>query len=60
MANLLKVRRHRIEKKYEKIISETYERMKSEGKSMGELWEELDKLKVQMKEDFEKAGIPVK
>lgn len=60
MANLRKVRQHRIEKKYEKIISETFERMKKEGKTMGELWEEMDRLKEQMREDFKKAGIAIK
>ena len=45
MANSKKVRQKRIEKKYEKLISDTFDRLSSEGKTMGELWQELDKLK---------------
>jgi hypothetical protein len=59
MANSKKVRQKRIEKKYEKLISDTFDRLSSEGKTMGELWQELDKLKQQMKEDFKTAGIIV-
>lgn len=59
MANSKKVRQRRIEKKYEKLISDTFDRLSSEGKTMGELWQELDKLKQQMKEDFKTAGIIV-
>lgn len=55
MANSQKVKRQRIEKKYDKLISETIERMKDN--TMQELWVELDKLKAQMKDDFIKAGI---
>ena len=44
-----------IEKKYERLIGATIKRMKN--KSMAELWQELDKLKANMKEDFERAGI---
>lgn len=57
MANSQKVKRQRIEKKYDKLISETIERMKDN--TMQELWVELDKLKAQMKDDFLKAGILV-
>lgn len=59
MANSKKVRQKRIERKYEKLISDTFDRLSSEGKTMGELWQELDKLKQQMKEDFKTAGIIV-
>ena len=55
MANSQKVKRQRIEKKYDKLISETIERMKDN--TMQELWVELNKLKLQMKDDFIKAGI---
>lgn len=55
MANLLKVKRNRIEKKYLKLIDETIKRMGNN--TMQELFAEFDKLKIQMKEDFDKAGI---
>ena len=51
----IKIRKGRIEKKYTKLIEELIDKMKDA--SMGELWAELDKLKLQMKEDFEKAGV---
>lgn len=59
MANSKKVRQKRIEMKYEKLISDTFDRLSREGKTMGELWQELDDLKQQMREDFKKAGIVV-
>lgn len=51
----IKIRKGRIEKKYTKLVEELIDKMKDA--SMGELWLELDKLKLQMKEDFEKAGV---
>ena len=51
----IKIRKGRIEKKYTKLVEELIDKMKDA--SMGELWAELDKLKLQMKEDFEKAGV---
>ena len=50
-----RVRKRRIEKKYDKLIAETIKRMKES--TMGELWAELDKLKAQMREDYKKAGV---
>lgn len=51
----IKIRKGRIEKKYTKLVEELIEKMKDA--SMGELWTELDKLKLQMKDEFIKAGI---
>lgn len=55
MANLLKVKKHRIERKYDKLIAKTLERMKDN--TMQELWVELDKLKLQMGKELIEAGI---
>lgn len=55
MANLLRTRKRRIEKKYEKLIGQKLKQMKDN--TMGEFWAELDKLKQQMAEEFEKAGV---
>lgn len=41
--------------KYDKLINETIERMKDQ--TMEELWCELDKLKQEMANEFELAGI---
>ena len=49
--------KHKIISKYERIIDKTIERMKD--KSMGELWCELDKLKLEMSKEFKQAGIPL-
>lgn len=51
----IRIRKGRIEKKYTKLVEELIEKMKDA--SMGELWAELDKLKLQMKDEFIKAGI---
>ena len=55
MANSTRVRRRHIEKKYEKLIGKLLKEMKD--KTMGELWSEMDKLKAQMADEFERAGI---
>lgn len=55
MANLLRSRLRRIQKKYDKLIGKLLKEMKDN--TMGELWAELDKLKQQMAEEFERAGI---
>ncbi len=51
----LKAKRRRIERKYEKRIGELIEEYKD--KTMGELWPKFDELKLQMKKEFDKAGI---
>ena len=58
MANLQRSRRRRIEKKYEKLIGKKIKEMKD--KTMGELWEEFDKLKEQMAREFEMCNIDLK
>ena len=58
MANSQRVRRRRIEKKYEKLIGKTIKAMKD--KTMGELWAEFDKLKEQMAKEFEMCNIDLK
>lgn len=55
MAHSLKVKNKKIEERYKLLIGETIDRMKDN--TMEELWVELKKIKMQMKEDFEKAGI---
>lgn len=56
MANLKKRRKQKeIEAKYEKLIGDTIERMKEN--TMAELWEELDKLKMEMGKEFDSLGI---
>lgn len=56
MANLKKRRKQKeIEAKYEKLIGDTIERMKEN--TMAELWEELDKLKIEMGKEFDNLGI---
>lgn len=56
MANLKKRRKQKeIEVKYEKLIGDTIERMKEN--TMAELWEELDKLKMEMGKEFDSLGI---
>lgn len=50
-----KAKRRRIERKYEKKIGELIEEYKD--KTMGELWVRFDELKIQMKQEFDKAGI---
>lgn len=56
MANLKKRRKQKeIEAKYEKLIGDTIERMKEN--TMAELWEELDKLKIEMGKEFDSLGI---
>ncbi len=55
MANSIETKKRRVERKYSKLIDATITDMKD--KSMGELWEELDKLKSQMKEDLERIGV---
>lgn len=51
----LKIKRRKIEKKYEKIIGEIIEEYKD--RTMGELWSKFEELKQQMKQEFDKAGI---
>lgn len=51
----VKAKRRRIERKYEKKIGELIEQYKD--KPMGELWSKFDELKLQMKQEFDKAGI---
>lgn len=56
MANLKKRRKQKeIEAKYEKLIGDTIERMKEN--TMAELWEALDKLKIEMGKEFDNLGI---
>lgn len=50
-----KAKRRRIERKYEKKIGQLIEEYKD--KTMGELWTRFDELKIQMKQEFDKAGI---
>ena len=51
----VKAKRRRIERKYEKKIGQLIEEYKD--KTMGELWSKFDELKLQMKHEFDKAGI---
>lgn len=51
----LKIKRRKIEKKYEKIIGEIIEEYKD--RTIGELWSKFEELKQQMKQEFDKAGI---
>lgn len=51
----LKAKRRRIERKYENKIGQLIEEYKD--KTMGELWAKFDELKIQMKQEFDKAGI---
>ena len=53
--DMVKAKRRRIEKKYEKKIGQLIEEYKD--KTMGELWAKFDELKLQMKQEFDKAGI---
>lgn len=53
MANRQKVRMHRLEKKYSKIIEKVLKEYKDKDKTMGELWEALDKIKAEMKEEMD-------
>lgn len=55
MAHSLKDNKRKIERKYKRLIGQTIDRMKDN--SWDELVVELNKLKAQMKEEFEKAGI---
>lgn len=55
MARLLKNKKMKIERKYKRLIGQTIDRMKDNA--WDELMVELNKLKAQMKEEFEKAGI---
>lgn len=55
MARLLKNKKMKIERKYKRLIGQTIDRMKDN--TWDELMLELNKLKAQMKEEFEKAGI---
>ena len=55
MAITLKDRQKKIERKYKRLIGQTITKMKDN--TWDELMVELNKLKSQMKEDFEKAGI---
>lgn len=48
-------KRRKIEKKYSTLISKLLEDYKD--KTMGELWAKFEELKIQMKNDFDKAGI---
>lgn len=57
MSRSQKIKRRRIENKYSRLIDETIQRM--QDAKMSELWQELDKLKYQMMQDFNKAGIPI-
>ncbi len=51
----VKAKRRRIERKYENKIGQIIEDYKD--KTMGELWAKFDELKIQMKQEFDKAGI---
>lgn len=51
----LKIKQRRIERKYEKLIGNLVEEYKD--RSMGELWEKFEEVKLQMKQEFDKAGI---
>lgn len=51
----LKDKRRKIERKYSKLIDKLIEEYKD--KTMGELWAKFEELKIQMKNDFDKAGI---
>ena len=51
----VKTKRRKIERKYEKRIGQLIEEYKD--KTMGELWTKFDELKLQMKREFDKAGI---
>lgn len=51
----LKDKRRKIERKYSKLIDKLIEEYKD--KTMGELWAKFEELKIQMKNDFDKAGV---
>lgn len=51
----VKDKRRKIERKYSKLIGKLIEEYKD--KTMGELWAKFEELKIQMKNDFDKAGI---
>ena len=51
----VKAKRRRIERKYENKIGQIIEDYKD--KTIGELWAKFDELKIQMKQEFDKAGI---
>lgn len=51
----LKIKQRRIERKYEKLIGDLVEEYKD--RSMGELWAKFEEVKLQMKQEFDKAGI---
>ena len=51
----IKDKRKKIERKYSKQINKLLEEYKD--KTMGELWARFEELKIQMKQDFDKAGI---
>ena len=51
MANRQKVKMHRLEKKYSKIIEKTLKEYKD--KTMEELWVELDRIKAELKEEMD-------
>ena len=55
MAHSLKDKQRKIERKYKRLIGQTINKMKNN--TWDELMVELNKLKSQMKEEFEKAGI---
>lgn len=55
MAHSLKDKQRKIERKYKRLIGQTINKMKDN--TWDELMVELNKLKSQMKEEFEKAGI---
>ncbi len=55
MAHSLKDKQRKIERKYKRLIGQTINKMKDS--TWDELMVELNKLKSQMKEEFEKAGI---
>lgn len=48
-------KRRKIERKYSKLIDKLIEEYKD--KTMGELWAKFEELKIQMKNDFDKAGV---
>lgn len=51
MAKKSKVLQNRLERKYNKLVADVLEKYKD--KTMGELWEALDNLKAQMKEELD-------
>lgn len=57
MANSQSRKKNRILKKYSKLIGELFEKMKEN--SLGELCDELDKLKSQMASELEISGVKI-